>query len=75
MFLALNIAVCGLGVGTMIFPWIMPFVINSPIWFGYSGALLIESAIIFICVIFGILIVILSEFCIGYEYKRFFPHL
>jgi len=73
--LPLSIAVCGSGVDTMMFPWIMPFLINSPIWFGYNGALLTESAIIFICVICGISMVILSEFCIGYEYKRFSPHL
>jgi hypothetical protein len=58
-------AVCRSGLGTMIFPWIMPFIINSPMWFDYEGALLIESATIFICVIFGILMVILSDFCIG----------
>jgi hypothetical protein len=72
----MGIAVCGSGLGTMIFPWIKSFIINSPMWFDYDGALLIESAIIFICVIFRILMVILSDFCIDYEYKRFFfPNL
>jgi len=55
---ALGIAVCGSGLGTMIFPWIMPYIIHSPMWFDYDGALLTQSAIIFMCVIFGILMVI-----------------
>ncbi len=66
--LALGIAVCGTGVGTMIFPWIIPIVMKSPIWFDYYGALLIESAFIFMCVIFGIFVVNLLDFCVGYKY-------
>ena len=54
---AMGIAVCGSGLGTWAFPWLMDFVINHPFWFDYDGALLIEAAIIFICIIFGALMV------------------
>lgn len=54
---AMGIAVCGSGLGTLVFPAIMPYIINHPLWYHYDGALLIESSIIFICVIFGILMV------------------
>ncbi len=55
---AMGIAVCGSGLGTLIFPAVMPYIINSPLWFDYDGALLVESAFIFICIIFGVLMVI-----------------
>lgn len=55
---AIGIAVCGSGLGTLAFPAIMPFFIDSPLWYDYNGALLLESAVTFICVIFGILMVI-----------------
>jgi hypothetical protein len=53
----MGIAVCGSGLGTLVFPAIMPYVINFPSWLDYDGALLVESAVIFICVIFGVLMV------------------
>jgi MFS family permease len=59
---AMGIAVCGSGLGTVIFPWLMPYIIHSPIWLDYNGALLVESAIIFICVIFGMSMVIFVVF-------------
>lgn len=59
---AMGIAVCGSGLGTLGFPLVMPFIINSPLWFGYDGALLLEAGVIFICVIFGILMVMIDRF-------------
>lgn len=56
---AMGIAVCGSGLGTLIFPMVMPYVIDSPLWFDFDGALLIEGAFIFICVLFGLIMVIL----------------
>jgi hypothetical protein len=53
----MGIAVCGSGLGTLVFPAIMPYIINAPLWFDYEGALLLEAAIIAICVIFGVLMV------------------
>jgi hypothetical protein len=53
----MGIAVCGSGLGTLVFPMIMPFIINSPLWFNYQGALLVEAGVIFICVVFGVLMV------------------
>jgi hypothetical protein len=53
----MGIAVCGSGLGTLVFPAIMPYIINSPVWFDYDGALFLEAAIIVICVIFGALMV------------------
>ncbi|CAF4465550.1 unnamed protein product [Rotaria socialis] len=50
---AMGIAVCGSGLGTLAFPAIMPYIISAPLWFDYEGALLLEAAIVFICVIFG----------------------
>ncbi|CAF1213612.1 unnamed protein product [Rotaria magnacalcarata] len=58
---ALGIAVCGSGLGTMAFPWIMPYIINYPMWFDVYGGLLNESAIIFMCVIFGMLMIPLPK--------------
>lgn len=58
---AMGIAVCGSGLGTLVFPWIMDFIINHPFWFDYDGALLLESAIIFICIIFGALMIPLPQ--------------
>ena len=55
---AMGIAVCGSGLGTLVFPWLMPFVINSPFWFDYDGGLFLQASMIFICVIFGVLMVI-----------------
>lgn len=54
---AMGIAVCGSGLGTLVFPAIMPYIIDKPLSFGYIGALLLEAGIIFICVIFGALMV------------------
>ncbi len=54
---AMGIAVCGTGLGTLVFPAIMPYIINGPLWFDYDGALLLESGIILICIIFGALMV------------------
>ena len=54
---AMGIAVCGSGLGTLVFPAIMPYILNHPSWLDYDGALLVEAAIIFICVIFGVLMV------------------
>lgn len=56
----MGIAVCGSGLGTLAFPFIMPYIINAPLWFYYDGALLLEAGIIVICVIFGILMVIID---------------
>ena len=53
----MGIAVCGSGLGTLVFPAIMPYIINHPSWLDYDGALLVEAAIIFICIIFGVLMV------------------
>ncbi|CAF3645396.1 unnamed protein product [Rotaria socialis] len=58
---ALGIAVCGSGLGTMAFPWIMPYIINYPMWFDVHGGLLNESAIIFMCVVFGMLMIPLPK--------------
>ncbi|UJR13350.1 hypothetical protein I4U23_000368 [Adineta vaga] len=58
---AMGIAVCGSGLGTLAFPLVMPYVINKPLWFDYDGALLLEAGIIFICVIFGGLMVPLPQ--------------
>ncbi|CAF4597398.1 unnamed protein product [Rotaria sp. Silwood1] len=49
----MGIAVCGSGLGTLVFSAVMPYVINAPLWFDYRGALPLEAVIIFICVIFG----------------------
>jgi MFS family permease len=54
---AMGIAVCGSGLGTLAFPAIMPYIINHPSWLDYDGALLVEAAVIFICIIFGVLMV------------------
>ena len=54
---AMGIAVCGSGLGTLVLPWVMPYAINGPLRFNFSGALLIEAGIIFTCVIFGALMV------------------
>ena len=54
---AMGIAVCGSGVGTLVFPWLMPYVIDNPLWFDFDGGLLLEAGTIFICVIFGALMV------------------
>ncbi|CAF1215472.1 unnamed protein product [Rotaria sordida] len=58
---AMGIAVCGSGLGTLVFPAVMPYIINAPLWFDYEGALLLEAAVIFICVIFGGLMVPLPQ--------------
>ncbi|CAM4782947.1 unnamed protein product [Rotaria magnacalcarata] len=58
---AMGIAVCGSGLGTLAFPAIMPYIINSPLWFGYEGALLLEASVIFICVIFGAFMIPLPQ--------------
>ncbi|CAF1212296.1 unnamed protein product [Rotaria sordida] len=58
---AMGIAVCGSGLGTLVFPAVMPYIINAPLWFDYEGALLLEAAVIFICVIFGALMVPLPQ--------------
>jgi len=68
---AMGIAVCGSGLGTMVFPAIMPYIINHPLWFDYDGALLLEASVIFICVIFGILMVMFI-FSLN-VYNVFFP--
>ncbi|CAF4643724.1 unnamed protein product, partial [Rotaria sp. Silwood2] len=57
----MGIAVCGSGLGTLVFPAVMPYVINAPLWFDYEGALLLEATIIFICVIFGALMIPLPQ--------------
>ncbi len=54
---AMGIAVCGSGVGTLVFPAIMPYIIDFPLWLDYDGGLLVEAAVIFICIIFGVLMV------------------
>ncbi|CAF4084754.1 unnamed protein product [Rotaria sp. Silwood2] len=58
---AMGIAVCGSGLGTLVFPAVMPYIINAPLWFDYEGALLLEAAVIFICVIFGALMIPLPQ--------------
>ncbi|CAF4655322.1 unnamed protein product [Rotaria sp. Silwood1] len=58
---AMGIAVCGSGLGTLAFPAVMPYIINAPLWFDYEGALLLEAAVIFICVIFGALMIPLPQ--------------
>jgi hypothetical protein len=69
----MGIAVCGSGLGTVIFPLIMPYFINHPLWFDYDGGLLLEAAVISICVIFGILMVMFI-FVLN-VYNIFFFHL
>jgi MFS family permease len=69
---AIGIAVCGSGLGTLAFPAIMPYVINYPSWLDYDGALLLEASFIFICVIFGILMVIFHLRKHFYEFQFFF---
>ena len=54
---AMGIAVCGSGLGTLVFPLLMPLVIERPLRFGFSGGLLLEAGITFLCVIFGALMV------------------
>ncbi|CAF1443642.1 unnamed protein product [Rotaria sp. Silwood1] len=58
---AMGIAVCGSGLGTMIFPAVMPYIINAPLWFDYEEALLFEAAIIFTSLIFGTLMIPLPQ--------------
>ncbi|CAF1139652.1 unnamed protein product [Rotaria sp. Silwood1] len=58
---AMGIAICGSGLGTMIFPAVMPYIINAPLWFDYEEALLLEAAIIFTCLIFGTLMIPLPQ--------------
>ncbi|CAF1455206.1 unnamed protein product, partial [Didymodactylos carnosus] len=58
---AMGIAVSASGLGTVIFPLIMHRVIALFLWGDYKGALLIESAIIFVCVIFGLLMLPLPQ--------------
>ncbi|CAF5120270.1 unnamed protein product, partial [Rotaria sp. Silwood1] len=57
----MGIAICGSGLGTMIFPAVMPYIINAPLWFDYEEALLLEAAIIFTCLIFGTLMIPLPQ--------------
>ena len=58
----MGIAVCGSGLGTLVFPAIMPYIIDYPSWLDYDGALLVEAAVIFICIIFGVLMVRFASF-------------
>ncbi|CAF3721600.1 unnamed protein product [Rotaria sp. Silwood1] len=57
----MGIAVCGSGLGTLVFPAVMPYVINAPLWFDYRDALPLEAVIIFICVIFGAAMISLPQ--------------
>ena len=65
----MGIAVCGSGLGTLVFPAIMPYIIDEPLSFKYNGALLLEAGIIFICVVFGILMVIVQKMNIKDEIR------
>ena len=57
---AMGIAVCGSGLGTLVFPAIMPYIIDAPLNLGYEKALLLEGGVIAICVLFGFLMVIFT---------------
>ncbi|CAF0916875.1 unnamed protein product [Didymodactylos carnosus] len=52
--LAMGFAVSGAGCGTMVFPHLMPVIINR---FGYEMGLLAESIILLFCVVFGLLMI------------------
>ncbi|CAF4416237.1 unnamed protein product [Rotaria sp. Silwood2] len=58
---AMGISVCGSGLGTLVFPAVMPYVMNAPLWFDYEGVLLLEAAIILTCIIFGIFMIPLPQ--------------
>ncbi|CAF1578289.1 unnamed protein product [Adineta steineri] len=59
--LAMGIAVCGSGLGTLVFPVVMERIIGKPWFLGFVNGLKIEAAIIVICVIFGALMVPLPQ--------------
>lgn len=53
----MGIAVCGSGLGTLVFPLVMPFIVEKPLSWGFGGAFLFEAALIFLCILFGALMV------------------
>ncbi|CAF1004952.1 unnamed protein product [Rotaria sordida] len=54
---AMGIAVCGSGLGTVTFPFILPWLINRLFSNDYKNALLFESFLILICFFFGLLMI------------------
>ncbi|CAF3992389.1 unnamed protein product [Adineta steineri] len=58
---AMGIAVCGSGLGTLVFPFVMEHIIGKPWLLGFANGLKIEAAVIVICVIFGALMVPLPQ--------------
>ncbi|CAF0779238.1 unnamed protein product [Adineta ricciae] len=54
---AIGIADCGSGLGTVAFPFFIPWVMERFFSNDYKGALLFESALLFMCAIFGLLMV------------------
>ncbi|CAF4657048.1 unnamed protein product [Rotaria sp. Silwood2] len=57
---AIGIAVCGSGLGTVAFPFILPWIINKFFSNNYKNALLFESLLIFTCILFGLLMIPLA---------------
>ncbi|CAF5026719.1 unnamed protein product, partial [Rotaria sp. Silwood1] len=54
---AMGIAVCGSGLGTVAFPYILPWLMNRFFSNDYKYALLFESILIFTCILFGLLMI------------------
>ncbi|CAF2096972.1 unnamed protein product, partial [Rotaria magnacalcarata] len=54
---AMGIAVCGSGLGTVVFPFVLPWIMNRFFSNNYKDALLFESVLIFLCIFFGLLMI------------------
>ena len=67
---AIGIADCGSGLGTIAFPFFIPWMMERFFSNDYKGALLFESALLFLCAIFGLLMVShRREALIVYKYE------
>lgn len=54
---AVGIADCGSGLGTLAFPFFIPWMMDRFFSNNYKDALLLEAVLLFTCVIFGLLMV------------------
>lgn len=55
--LAMGIAVCGSGLGTIGFSYVMDAIIKTKKWLSFENGLLLESGILLICLLSGFLMV------------------